>query len=95
MPDLQKSYLLLASAVFTSKGRVLYNEAPKDMQEMQKDKMKSQFCCERFRESVVEGKIERSEDPNDETEWYFPEWLHIYYCPFCGTPVKSEGFGAY
>ena len=52
---------------------------------MQKEKVKNQFCCERFEESVAEGKIEHSHDPNDETEWFFPEWLHIYYCPFCGA----------
>ena len=31
----------------------------------------------------------------DETRWFMPEWLHIYYCPFCGTFVKERGFGTY
>lgn len=29
----------------------------------------------------------------DETQWFMPEWLHIYYCPFCGTYIKGKGFG--
>lgn len=50
------------------------------------------YCCESFEESVIEGKIMKSENM-DETEWYFPEWLHIYYCPFCGANIKGEGYG--
>ncbi len=29
----------------------------------------------------------------DETEWYFKEWYHLYYCPFCGVSVKGNGTG--
>ncbi len=54
----------------------------------------AKYCCARFEESVQEGKIVRAEDP-DETEWYMPEWLHIYFCPFCGASVKGKGFGGY
>lgn len=50
------------------------------------------YCCDRFEDSVQEGKFVRAEDP-DETEWYMPEWLHIYFCPFCGASVKGRGFG--
>lgn len=52
------------------------------------------YCCDRFKESVQEGKFVRAEEP-DETEWYMPGWLHIYFCPFCGVPVKDKGFGSY
>ena len=52
------------------------------------------FCCERFKESVQVGKFEKAEE-QDETEWYIPEWLHIYFCPFCGTSLKGSGFGTY
>jgi len=51
-------------------------------------------CCSRFREGVAEGKIVRAAGL-DETEWFFPEWVHIYYCPFCGILVKGKGFGNY
>jgi hypothetical protein len=51
----------------------------------------AKYCCDRFEESVQAGKIVRAEDP-DETEWYMPEWLHIYFCPFCGASVKGKGF---
>lgn len=44
--------------------------------------------------SVREGKIVRSKGV-DETQWFFPKWLHIYYCPFCGTLVKGKGTGRY
>jgi hypothetical protein len=54
----------------------------------------SDFCCDRFKESVQEAKFLRAEE-QDETEWYMPEWLHIYFCPFCGTSVKCRGFGSY
>ena len=54
----------------------------------------TEFCCQRFKDSVLEGKILRSED-DDETEWYFPEWLHLYYCPFCGRNIKGTGFGEF
>ena len=53
------------------------------------------YCCDHFRESVTEGKIEKANDSPDETEWLLPEWLHIYYCPFCGSFIKGEGFGSY
>ena len=36
--------------------------------------------------SVKEGKIVRSEGV-DETQWFYPRWHHLYYCPFCGTFV--------
>lgn len=52
------------------------------------------YCCERFRDSVKEGKLVHSLSL-DETEWFMPEWLHIYYCPFCGTSVKGRGFGMF
>jgi hypothetical protein len=52
------------------------------------------YCCERFKETVEEGKFEKAEE-QDETEWYMPEWLHIYFCPFCGASVKGSGFGNY
>ena len=50
------------------------------------------FCCARFKDSVIEGKFEKAQD-NDETEWFMPEWLHIYFCPFCGKDIKGHGFG--
>lgn len=50
------------------------------------------FCCERFKDSVEEGKFVHSSGL-DETEWFMPEWLHIYYCPFCGKLVKGKGTG--
>ena len=53
---------------------------------------KMKYCCQRFAESVDEGKIIHS-TANDETEWHMPEWLHIYFCPFCGANVKGKGFG--
>ena len=31
----------------------------------------------------------------DETRWFMRGWLHISYCPFCGTFVMGEGFGTY
>lgn len=53
------------------------------------------YCCERFKEAVSEGKIKHADDIPDETEWYLPETGHIYFCPFCGKPLKGEGFGTY
>ncbi len=61
---------------------------------MRKEKNKINYCCKRFKESVEEGKFVRSSGV-DETEWFIPEWLHIYYCPFCGTLVKGKGTGSY
>ncbi|MFA5354796.1 MAG: hypothetical protein WC291_11255 [Thermodesulfovibrionales bacterium] len=52
------------------------------------------YCCERFKESVEEGYIIKADD-YDETEWYLKEWLHIYYCPFCGAYIKGAGFGEF
>jgi hypothetical protein len=52
------------------------------------------FCCGRFLESVNE-KVFVHSAINDETEWYMPEWLHIYYCPFCGAFIKGKGTGEY
>jgi hypothetical protein len=40
-----------------------------------------------------EGKVYADNKDIDETEWFMPEWLHIYYCPFCGTYIKGKGFG--
>ena len=51
-------------------------------------------CCNRFKESVKEKFIIRAIG-YDETEWYFDGWLHLYYCPFCGTNIKGKGFGEY
>lgn len=53
---------------------------------------KSAYCCNRFDVAVEEGYILKAED-FDETEWYFPELGHLYFCPFCGTHIKDEGFG--
>jgi hypothetical protein len=52
------------------------------------------YCCVRFKESVKEGYIIKA-DTGDETEWYFKEWLHIYYCPYCGANVKGRGWGQF
>lgn len=52
------------------------------------------YCCNRFQDSVIEGKFQHSNEP-DETEWFMPEWLHIYYCPFCGESIRGKGFGSY
>ncbi len=57
--------------------------------------MPENYCCSRFQESVAEGKIEHVKDAIDETEWYLTEWLHVYYCPFCGSFIKGEGYGTY
>ena len=54
--------------------------------------MSGKICCERFRQCVEEGEIVHADD-FDETEWYIPEWHHVYYCPFCGSYIKGEGFG--
>lgn len=53
------------------------------------------FCCERFKETVYEGKIKHADETPDETEWYFPESGHLYFCPFCGSFIKGKGFGTY
>ena len=58
----------------------------------EKRNRKIAYCCVRFEESVKERKFVRS-PRGDETEWFMPEWLHIYYCPFCGTLVKGRGTG--
>ncbi len=52
------------------------------------------YCCNRFEVAVEEGYIIKAED-YDETEWYFPELGHLYYCPFCGKDIKGVGFGEY
>lgn len=39
------------------------------------------------------GKMFANDKNIDETEWFMPEWHHIYYCPFCGTCIKGHGFG--
>lgn len=50
------------------------------------------ICCERFGECVDAKEIVHSNNI-DETEWYVPEWHHLYFCPFCGANIKGEGFG--
>lgn len=52
------------------------------------------YCCPRFEESVRERKFLHTA-MRDETEWFMPEWLHIYFCPFCGRLIKGRGFGTY
>ena len=52
------------------------------------------YCCDRFKFAVEEGYIIKAND-YDETEWYFPELGHLYFCPFCGTNIKGHGFGKY
>jgi hypothetical protein len=54
----------------------------------------NKYCCDRFKDSVKNGYIEKT-DHYDETKWFLKEWLHIYYCPFCGRNVKGRGFGSY
>jgi len=49
-------------------------------------------CCERFQECVDEGEILYA-GKSDETEWFIPNWHHLYYCPFCGALIQGEGFG--
>ncbi|GAB6147335.1 hypothetical protein [Desulfocicer niacini] len=61
---------------------------------MKKKKQKYSFCCNSFKKSVEEGKFEKAEE-DDETEWFMPEWYHIYFCPFCGSSIKGKGFGTY
>ena len=61
-----------------------------------KQNRKTQYCCERFQESVEEFKvIEKATDKPDETNWYIVDGLHIYYCPLCGEFIKGDGFGDY
>lgn len=50
--------------------------------------------CDRFEESVKENIFVHAGDEPDETEWFMPEWLHIYYCPFFGTYIAGKGFGS-
>jgi len=54
--------------------------------------MKAKYCCDRFKDTVLEKKVLRAKG-FDETEWYFPEWLHLYFCPFCGSNIQGNGFG--
>ena len=57
------------------------------------------YCCPRFYRWVQEGLIHYAYDDTDdldETSWYVPEEFgHLYYCPFCGTHIKGEGWGEY
>ena len=57
------------------------------------------YCCIRFKEFVKDKLIYYAyENTNnlDETAWYIPDdFGHIYYCPFCGTHIKGEGWGEY
>jgi hypothetical protein len=57
-------------------------------------KTKNKYCCKNFQESVKEKIFVHSSD-KDETEWFMPEWFHIYYCPFCGAFIKGTGTGEY
>ena len=56
--------------------------------------MERNLCCGLFADSLMEGIIIKSTG-HDETAWHFKDWLHIYYCPFCGKSVKGKGFGTY
>lgn len=49
-------------------------------------------CCWRFKESVKDGILYHAGD-FDETEWIISDGDHIYFCPYCGTYIKGEGFG--
>jgi hypothetical protein len=53
------------------------------------------YCCERFKETVLEGMITHSYSKPDETEWFIPYSGHIYFCPFCGKFIKGDGWGNY
>lgn len=66
--------------------------APQTWVEVDED---ASYCCDRFKESVTDGNILHADDIPDETEWYLPEAGHIYYCPFCGSFIKGEGFGTF
>lgn len=57
-------------------------------------KRKVTYCCERFEETVKEKRFVKA-SMKDETDWYMPEWLHIYFCPFCGKNVKGKGYGSF
>jgi len=50
------------------------------------------YCCKRFKDTVEEGVFIKVKN-YDETEWIISELFHIYFCPFCGSHVKGEGFG--
>lgn len=50
------------------------------------------FCCEQFKAAYSNNEIMHADD-FDETEWYIPEWYHLFYCPFCGKYIKGQGFG--
>ena len=54
----------------------------------------SRYCCNRFQESVKDRYIIKSHG-FDETAWYLKDWLHIYYCPFCGANIKGKGYGEF
>ena len=56
--------------------------------------MAKKYCCERFANCINEGEIVHADD-NDETEWYIPNWYHLYYCPFCGAFIQASGFQHY
>jgi hypothetical protein len=52
----------------------------------------SSYCCDRFEDCVRNDEIKHA-GQDDETEWYIPNWHHLYYCPFCGAYVGGKGFG--
>jgi hypothetical protein len=56
--------------------------------------MMPKYCCNRFQETVKEQYIIKSRGL-DETAWHLKGWLHIYYCPFCGTNTKGKGYGEF
>ncbi|MFC1646025.1 hypothetical protein ACFL2Y_02470 [Candidatus Omnitrophota bacterium] len=54
---------------------------------------RKEYCCQRFAEYVKEKEIIYS--TNDETEWFVPNFGHLYFCPFCGAFIKGKGWGNY
>jgi hypothetical protein len=55
---------------------------------------KKKYCCGRFADGVDNNEITFAGE-KDETEWIINNLWHIYYCPFCGSPVKGNGWGEY
>jgi hypothetical protein len=59
-------------------------------------KSMGKYCCSKFKDSVKDGKFiyaYKYYKDIDETEWFMPDWYHLYYCPFCGKYIKGQGFG--
>ncbi len=57
-----------------------------------KNKISLAPCCYRFKMSVKDGILRHAQN-YDETEWIISDGDHIYYCPYCGSYIKGEGFG--